>query len=128
MNYKNNILSYKSYYNCDRTIMCIINCITVIPTNCFFSWYIQIGDDYKICCQCSYSFCEVCTLCLVGLWVYIFTQKCNIFCVVSMLFMYHIFIVGQWEWDPVLLCTITITSYISYFVTSITKTNNNKWQ
>ena len=30
VNYKNNILSYKSYDNC------IINCITVIPTNCFF--------------------------------------------------------------------------------------------
>ena len=42
MNYKNTILSYKSYDNCNITIMCIINCITEIQSNCFSS------DIYKL--------------------------------------------------------------------------------
>ena len=74
----------------------------------------MIYTNYKICCQCSYSFCEVCTLCLVGLWVDMLTQKCNTFCVGSMLFTYHIFIVSHWVWHTVLLCTITITSCLWY--------------
>ena len=44
-----------------------------------------------------------------------FTQKCNTFCVVSMLFTYHIFIVSHWVWHNVLLCTITITSCLWYW-------------
>ena len=103
VNYKNNILSYKSYHNCDRIIMCIITCITVIPTNCFFLWHIKIRDDYKICCQCSYSFCEVCTLCLVGLWADMFTEKCNTFIVTHLVS------------HTVLLCTITIMYCLWYW-------------
>ena len=44
-----------------------------------------------------------------------FTQKCNTFCVVSILFTYSIFTVSHWVWDTVLLCTITITSCLWYW-------------
>ena len=44
-----------------------------------------------------------------------FTHKCNTFCVVSMLFTYSIFIVSHWVSHTVLLCTITITSFLCYW-------------
>ena len=68
-----------------------------------------------MCCQCSYSSCENCALCLVGLWVDMFRHQCNTFCVMSMLFPYSIFIVSNWVSHTLLLCAIAITSFLCYW-------------
>ena len=96
-------------------MMCIINCIKVIQTNCSSYSYLQTGDEYKMCCQCTYSSCENCALCFVGLWVDMFRHQCNTFCVMSMSFTYSIFIVSNWLSYTLLLCSIAVTSLLCYW-------------
>ena len=57
-----------------------------------------------------------------------FTHQCNTFCVVSMLFTYSIFIVSHWVSHTVLLCTITITSFLCYwYVIGLCKVKRPFW-
>ena len=65
--------------------------------------------------QCTYSWCENCALCFVGLWVDMFRCQCNTFCVMSMSFTYSIFIVSNWLSYTLLLCSIALTSLLCYW-------------